>query len=600
MKTTFTIPAGTNFLSDYIPELPTNCLLNKGMIGCGGTTLILTNNVPSVVCVPTQELAFNKAIQSKENPDLYPHEVFAVYSRKVVSDEEFLEYLKRATVPKIMVTYDSLKRVVDLIKPLEFNLLVDEYHSLFVNYSFRNNAATTVLSNFKLFKNYTFMTATPIEEKYMLDELKDLDIVIYEWEDKLPLQCKVVKNKNGVDKTVVNLIQRALENKIDGNLYFFVNSVTFIKKMIGACRLNNKNCRVVYSDSHKLQLSIHRGKTTDAPKKINFLTSKAFEGCDIYDEVGRTYIISDGNNSYTLTDISTQFLQIAGRIRNSKYKGTITHIVSKTRYSEKISFDEFNKMTEDDINEEKRIVANYLSMPDFDCTLDAAKRKNLQFFYVDEDAKTITMDTNAVKINLYNYKISRDYSSMLNLSKRYQENAVDAKYFEDKKNPVVLRMDDVTSFKETIIELKDLHDKQSSLIGKYKYSSFLQAALIKFSYIENAINLIGFEGIEKLNYHTKNIQRKLISLEPKVSETADLAKISKMFQNNQSFSTGSLVTVNEIKKFLKDCYDELDIKKNATAKDIETYYYVNPKSKSVNNRQQRAYVIMAPKIFVTT
>ncbi|KAA6304120.1 hypothetical protein EZS27_044235, partial [termite gut metagenome] len=53
--------------------------------------------------------------------------------------------------------------------------------------------------------------------------------------------------------------------------------------------------------------------------KVNFYTSTSFEGCDIYDENGKVYIISDRKKSHTLLDISTLIIPICGRIRDSKY-----------------------------------------------------------------------------------------------------------------------------------------------------------------------------------------------------------------------------------------------------------------------------------------
>ena len=75
-------------------------------------------------------------------------------------------------------------------------------------------------------------------------------------------------------------------------------------------------------------------------KRINFYTSTCFEGCDIYDPDGMTYIVSDGRRANTLVDISTLFTQICGRIRNSRYQDRVTHIFSTTRYSQDVSLNE--------------------------------------------------------------------------------------------------------------------------------------------------------------------------------------------------------------------------------------------------------------------
>lgn len=82
-------------------------------------------------------------------------------------------------------------------------------------------------------------------------------------------------------------------------------------------------------------------------KKVNFYTSTAFEGCDIYDEQGRIYIVSDATKSQTLLDISTLFVQICGRIRDSIYNREITHLFSTTRYSEDLTLEEFTQRTKE-------------------------------------------------------------------------------------------------------------------------------------------------------------------------------------------------------------------------------------------------------------
>lgn len=90
-------------------------------------------------------------------------------------------------------------------------------------------------------------------------------------------------------------------------------------------------------------------------KKVNFYTSTCFEGCDIYDERGRVYIVSDGNKRHTQLDISTLLIQICGRIRNSVYND-ITHIFSYTRYKGDITVEEFEQKTLQDYEQSKRMI----------------------------------------------------------------------------------------------------------------------------------------------------------------------------------------------------------------------------------------------------
>lgn len=82
-----------------------------------------------------------------------------------------------------MVTYNSLCRIIKTLKEFgyspyqDFFLLVDEWHVLFNSYVFRKEAIKGVLSEVPKFKNVTYMTATPIEEKYLFEEFKDLPVV---------------------------------------------------------------------------------------------------------------------------------------------------------------------------------------------------------------------------------------------------------------------------------------------------------------------------------------------------------------------------------------------------------------------------------------
>ncbi len=186
------------------------------------------------------------------------------------------------------------------------------------------------------------MTATGLEDEFILKELRNIDVVEAVWAEKVIVKVNSIRCVSRIDEpgewndykpaplikyvvenAVIDIINSFLEDKIEGNAYLFVNSVKFIDKIIEMYqgRLNESNCRAIYSVTNKTELSIPRSSTLSAPKKINFITSTAFEGADLYDENGRTYIISDSSKSHTLVDISTSFQQIIGRIRDSKYIG---------------------------------------------------------------------------------------------------------------------------------------------------------------------------------------------------------------------------------------------------------------------------------------
>ncbi len=95
-----------------------------------------------------------------------------------------------------------------------------------------------------------------------------------------------------------------------GNLHFFVNSVDFIATAIKKAGLKPEQVKIVCSNGKETATKnrekfASRGLTagyliempSDPIKKVNFYTSTAFEGCDIYDKYGRIYIVSDNTKA---------------------------------------------------------------------------------------------------------------------------------------------------------------------------------------------------------------------------------------------------------------------------------------------------------------
>ena len=225
-------------------------------------------------------------------------------------------------------------------------MLVDEWHVLFNNYVFRNKAVKNVLGIAPSFDEATYMTATPIEQEYLFKEIKHLSVIEIVWPNMKEISVKEVPT-NRPNQCIGNVIQKHLNNRAFGNLHIFVNSVRFISKVIRAYKIKPDDVKVVCAANKENQAKLGRsyqiGKPLDPVKKVNFYTSTCFEGCDIYDKIGKTYVVSDGYTQHSLLDISTLFIQICGRIRNSDYDDIITYIFSPTRYDGGTSLDEFKE-----------------------------------------------------------------------------------------------------------------------------------------------------------------------------------------------------------------------------------------------------------------
>lgn len=405
------IPTGYKFLSECISELPSNCIFNKGITGSGGTTLELKSNRNSIICVPNISLVLNK--QSKD--------VFGVYGK--ISNGDIKDYLKLKTqYKKFIVVYDSLPRLIEVIgKSIydDYFLLIDEYHILFNSYVFRNKAVRNILSSFHLFKKFCFMTATPLEEETILDELKDIDVVEVKWEDAYPVSI-TIEDTYYVSAKLKDYIKFCFQN--DYNLHIFINSMKSISKIIRGSNL--LDYRIICSEDSASKYKLLNCESITSPiKKINFYTATCFEGVDIYDPIGKTIVVSDSHVSTTMIDISTLFIQICGRLRDSIYKDQVTFIVNANnhRYCKYGSFSEFKQMSDESEKFGKTTEKLFIAGDD-----DYKKMEQIKYCYetysniyvVKDDDNNIIYDPNLKTVDLKNYDIVHNiYASSFSILK---------------------------------------------------------------------------------------------------------------------------------------------------------------------------------------
>lgn len=234
------------------------------------------------------------------------------------------------------------------IDPYKYFLLIDEYHILFNSYSLRYKAISYVLQNFHKFENFCFMTATPLADYNILEELKDLPQVIITWPQAIPVKVEV-RNTFFTSKELAKIINDSC-NKNE-NLHIFINSINTIRSIIN--KINTDNYRTICSknaeskDKSGGKLKVQNINSDVC--KVNFYTATAFEGVDIYDPIGKTIVVSDTNIAQSLVDISTLFIQICGRLRDSIYKNQALFIcnTSNHRYLKYKTDAEFDTASEE-------------------------------------------------------------------------------------------------------------------------------------------------------------------------------------------------------------------------------------------------------------
>jgi hypothetical protein len=599
------------YLSDFMTELPVNCLFDKGKTGCGGTTIAIENKLDTIIAMPYVNVIKNK---TEQHPNL-----LGIYQG--VTDAEILDYLQNNEIKKIAVTYDRLESLINLLeqngyKPYsQFYLLVDEWHILFNSYVFRNEAVKRVLFHSRKFDKVTYMTATPIEEEFILTELKDLPIVEVEWSDTINVNIKPIITTRPINE-VCRLINDVHTGKMFGNLHFFVNSVDFIAEAIKKANLQPDQVRVICSNNtspgkgrksnqKKLGLDYPIATTTDPLKSINFYTSTCFEGCDIYDENGRTYIVSDKNKSHTLLDISTLIIQICGRIRDSHYKTEITHIFSETRYNNFTSYEEFKESSENEIQSTKKLIEEINNMS------EESRKKNISLIFKDNKSglndiylqqvgSKLAFDENRVKLDIVNCKITHHlYNARVTMKNEYQKYGFNVLAEEE-----VIYTDKLAANPKARISFKDLFEEYAKLkkdLPLYYLGNINdRIGLIEKEkpLVKEAFEVLGIEKVRSMNYNVSNIKKAMIK------SSFDISTDSKIIRclANAGLKQGITKSVNECKIILQDIYNTLELKeaynktKKAKATDLDHWFVVNKHSTKINGKTTDCITIVRTKM----
>ena len=341
MLKTIKVPSNVNYLNEWAGfELPRG-IVNKGITGCGATTLAIEDEHKSIICSPRINLIKNKCQQHKGT--------LAVYGD--VRNGEIEDYLRNSPKPKILTTYDSVPRLNGLIKDrADWRVVVDEYQYILIDSGFKSETEIALLETLKGFPYVTYLSATPIADKYMLqmDWFKDMLYTVLEWSNVEKRFVKRVQSKNPINNAIeiVRNYQKGIYpstlvngEKIESKeCVIFLNSVTNIANIIKQTELQSDEVNIIVAFNEENNLLIKKlggdfgiGSIPlkgEQHKKFTFCTSTAFAGCDFYSTCASTFVISDNKKAYTSIDIATELAQIAGRQRLecNPFRNTTTFI----------------------------------------------------------------------------------------------------------------------------------------------------------------------------------------------------------------------------------------------------------------------------------
>lgn len=579
-------------LSNIIKDFPDNCYVNKQITGCGGTTLVLRNAVNYVVLVPYINLLKSKIADNQSIVDL-----IGVYGD--TESEEITAYLESGAEPKkIVCTYDSLPKLLRTkgFSPKDFKLLVDEAHTLVNLGSFKAATCEFVLQNYNKFGSHVFLTATPTKREYFPEALLDMPLCTIEWSEVRAVKFNLQNIEQGVglNNALFGLCYDYLMGKIEGNAHIFYNSVTEIASVINKLKglvdtetgknlFNPDDIRVVCSKSGANQRTFNSklgtkwasiADITDPVRKINIYTSTAFEGADVLDEEGQTYIIINGTRDATKVDFHVLVPQIVGRIRNTKYNEHINLLVGNLPEAASCTKDEWmstvvkriqnSRDVLHDIKESKMSEASKAQL------IKAAEDD--KYTFRNEQGELYVSDV-ALKAELQAYEaLQATYVVRVVEGAEVSDEGYSASFKslltdESKHVPFAHKPTGVAKFLtghsqcfyETMKEYCEARDEENAKVYKLVDA--------KDDYYRTAYDLLKHDTIRKLEYRKPAIERAMKIHDAKKENATEIPTLLNLKKDQ-------VYLRSDIKTMIQEIYDRLGIPDKAKATDISKWYEV--------------------------
>lgn len=579
------VPENVEFLTNWNGfELPKG-ILNKGVTGCGATSVAIQDEHKTIICSPRINLIKNKVGQ---------HEgLLGVFGD--VKNDEIMAYLETTETPKIMVTYDSMPRLAKLITDKsDWRVVVDEYQYLLIDSGFRSDKAIALLNAVSEFDYVTYLSATPIADKYIqkMEQFNDVPYTELIWGDRVEridveriVSPKPINNAIEIVRNYQNGVFPTEGDAISKECVIFLNSVTNITNIVRQTKLPHEDVNIIVADTEenrKLVRQIDEGFDIgsiplegEPHKMFTFCTSTAFAGCDFYSTCASTFVISDNKKVHTSIDIATELVQIAGRQRLAcnPFRKTIVFI-----YNVDIgegNADVYKEAIEQKLRKSEGLAEWKNSAPeDFkkDVIKETSEMQNIKKYsesYVryDEKSDCFTVNRWAYLNELFAYDVQHEnYQNSIIVKKQLEESGFDMKKEERQ-----------TDYKE---QLKCILTKEGFADRMKRYCELRQLKQTNPYYIADEImerqyeglklyyDRLGFERIRALGFKEKDLKNEL----ERCYRENDIKR-----KFREVFAVGERMLTEDIKRIMTEIYADYGISKKGVATQLERDYGIRLK-----------------------
>lgn len=200
-----------------------------------------------------------------------------------------------------------------------------------------------------------------------------------------------------------------------------------------------------------------------------------------------------------------------------------------------------------------------------------------------------------MKLDIFNFKcLHHTYSLSVNLASEYSKAGMQSVTSTDTTSDKLLRDDkSKTTFKDAIKEYDEIMKRKQGINFSFTDDERLKLLRNKYPYIDDAYRILGMDGIEKLSYHTSNIQRYLIAESPKLD---NIGKVAKLLKTISGFRVGEFITGKQIKEVLGNIYSSIGIDSKPSINDFREFATIKESVKRIDGKSTKGYIIQFIKI----
>ena len=565
-----------------------------------------------VIAVPTTELIINKTNIVQTGLSREPYNgirPFGLFGRFDAEAERLLKkYLSASGTKKIICTYNKIPKLLEYIQPQHYRLLIDEYHCLLKAYSYRQKAIDGVLENYRRFKSFCFMSATPILATFKPSCLEDVEEVQADWgesEEKLKVELLQTNKPYTLAANIINAYKR--DGFITSNkgiksyeAFFFINSVTDIAAILKHCNLSKDEVRIICANIPENQeklIGYDISNSRSQNKIFNFITSKSFEGADYESKTGLCFVVSSASNPHTQASIDTDIPQIAGRIRtkDNPFRNFLVHIFNTTykKLNLDMTFEQMEAKTNEALDTARETIEffNSAKTQKVKDNLRDKLKNDLNKLYMSYDSikDEFILNDMLPKLELYNFQVNQIiYKSGLSIAKGYDEKGIETMKAD------YIKVDDTISTKK--LSFKEAFLKYVDLKQNHPHTPALLILVQQQPLIKDAYKKLGAEKVRSLRYVKKSVEAALESLDADKTIEQKLA-----IMMIGLIPTATTITVAHANELMKQVYHQLGLSRKPKASELHKWFDCSEQySKRIDGKPTKVVDIYRSKIIFGT